>query len=241
MRRYLIAALLALLPATAAMAEDSGSGMRYQRCLDDALDPQVRIPNCEQLIKDHGTYLGYAYLGLGNAYAAAGDYQKALDAYATLENFRYWTAPKVKRSELYAAMGDYDKALADANAVIDMRGGRAIGLHSRCWARAITGKELEAGLADCDEALKTLTGAVQTLQARGIILMRLGRWADAVAAFDAALKGDARRVSALYMRGYCEKQAGDARTGDADMAAALAGNRDAIDFYVRTGVLPKPG
>jgi len=239
MKRYLLAAMLALLPVSA-MAEDSGSARRYQQCLDDDLDPAMRLPSCEQVIKDHGTYFAYGYLGLGDTYAAMGDNDKALAAYSQLENFRYWTAPKTKRSELYAAMGDYDKALADANAVIAMRGGDAIGLHARCWARAITGKELDAGLADCDAAIDKLRRPAQTLQARAIILMRLGRCADAIAGFDDVLKVDDRRKSALYMRGYCEKQAGDAAKGDTDMAAALAANSNAIDFFVRTGVLPKP-
>jgi tetratricopeptide (TPR) repeat protein len=239
MKRYLLAAVLALLPA--ARAEDDSSALRYQRCLDETLDPQDRIANCEQVIKDHGTYFAYGYIGLGEAYAAIGDNEKALAAYSQLENFRYWTAPKVKRSELYAAMGDYDKALADANDVMNMRGGDAIGLHARCWARAITGKELEAGLADCEQAIDKLRRPAQTLQARAMILMRLGRWADAIAGFDDVLKVDGRRTSALYMRGYCEKQAGDAAKGDTDMTAAMTANAEAIKFYMRVGVLPKQG
>lgn len=239
MKRYLLIAVLALMPGTA-FAEDSGSALRYQKCLDDDLDPNLRIPNCEQVIKDHGTYFAYGYLGLGDAYAALGDNDKALANYAEVANFRYWTAPKVKRSELYAAMGDYDKALADANDVINMRGGDAIGRHSRCWARAITGKELDAGLADCDEAIDKLRRPAQTLEARAIILMRLGRFADAIAGLDDVLKVDDRRNAARYLRGYCEKQAGDAAKGDADMAAALAADPTAADFLVRTGVLPKP-
>ncbi len=239
MKRYLLAALLAALPA-AALAEDSGSALRYQRCLDETRDPEVRIGDCKQLIKDHGTYVGYAWLGLGEAYAAAGDNTQALAAYSQLENFRYWTAPKVKRSELYAEMGDYDKALADANDVIAMHGGKAIGLVSRCWVRAIAGKELEAGLADCDQSLNDLPGAAGTLEARAVILLRLGRFADAIAGFDATLKANDKRISALYMRGYAEKQNGDAKSGDADMAAALAADPHAADFYARIGAVPKP-
>lgn len=241
MKRILIAlaGLLALWPLVAS-AEDEASGLRYQRCLDEGLDPKERIPACEQLIKDHGTYVGYAWLGLGSAYAAAGDPQKALAAYAHLENFRYWTAPKTKRGELYVSMGDYDKALADANDVIEMRGGRVTGLFSRCWARAALNKEIEAGLADCDEVLKELPRAAVALEARAIILLRMGRFADAIAGFDATLAVNDKRFAALYMRGYAKKQNGDAAGGDADMAAALAANPRAVDFFARNGVVPKP-
>ena len=240
MKHVVLELAAASLLAIAALAEDSGSALRYQRCLDETRDPQERVGDCERIVKDHGTYYGYGYLGLGEAYAAMGNNEQALAAYSALENFRYWTAPKVKRSALYAEMGDYDKALADANDVIDMRGGKAIGLVSRCWVRAIAGKELQAGLTDCDQALAELPGAAGTLEARAVILLRLGRWADAAAGFDATLKANDKRISALYLRGFAEKQNGDAKTGEADMAAALAANSNAIDFYARTGVVPKP-
>jgi tetratricopeptide (TPR) repeat protein len=230
-----LAGLLALLQPGAAQA-DSGTYLRWKRCADPALDADVRILACNQLIKDNVTGVGFAYIDLGDIYAERRDYAHAIEAFSAVVNIPQWPEPFIHRGEAYAASGDYEKALADANHLMAMPYDSAKALNTRCWVRAIANKELDLALADCDAALKDHPGDAAKLDSRGLVLFRLGRFADAVATYGAALKERPRQASSLYMRGLAERAGGDAAAGDADVKAALAVDPKIADFYDRLGV-----
>ena len=74
-------------------------------------------------------------------------------------------------------------------------------LNSLCWTRATLGVELEAALADCDAALAIEPKSAATLDSRAFVLMRLGRYDEAVRVYDAALALRPRQADSLYGRG----------------------------------------
>ncbi|HEY3951484.1 tetratricopeptide repeat protein [Phenylobacterium sp.] len=110
-------------------------------------------------------------------------------------------------------------------------------LASRCYARALWGKELETALADCDAALKKDRNS-NAMQSRAIVLMRLGRLDDSVTQFAAIIKLQPRDAVALYGRGLAELKKGDRSTGDADLAAATAIAPAVANQFRRMGLAP---
>ena len=90
---------------------------------------------------------------------------------------------------------------------------------------------LQEALADCKAALRIdpadETGVGESAFAnRGVIGLKLGEYDAAISDFDAALKNDRHLGRALYGRGVARKKRGDAKGGDADLAAAIAVNPD---------------
>lgn len=110
-------------------------------------------------------------------------------------------------------------------------------LAARCWARAVSGKALDAALADCDQALKKDRTST-TMGYRGVVLFRLGRLDEAIAQFDAALKAQPRFAPALYGRGLAELKKGDKAHGDADLSAAAEIAPGLAQQYRRWGLAP---
>ncbi|HEY3814300.1 MAG TPA: aspartyl protease family protein [Caulobacteraceae bacterium] len=97
-------------------------------------------------------------------------------------------------------------------------------LNERCWARAMTGKDLDKALDDCNAALKKGPRNSQVLDSRGMVNLRLGRFKEAIADYDAAIKLEPKEAWSLYGRGLAKQRSGMKPEGDADIAAALALN-----------------
>lgn len=234
MKRTLIAALLCLLPVA---AQAQGENLRWSRCTSPDVPPDDRILACNILIKDNVTQVGFAYVGLGDAYAAKGDTDHALEAYGHLGSFKYWPVPFLHRAILYASMGKYDEAMADADKAVGMRQSGPDALGVRCWVHALAGKGLDAGLADCNAALEGKpSDRAGILDSKGLILFKLGRMPEALAAYSDAVAANGQQAPSLYMRGVIKKLTGNAAGGDADIAAATAIDADVAGRVAGTGV-----
>jgi tetratricopeptide (TPR) repeat protein/predicted aspartyl protease len=93
-------------------------------------------------------------------------------------------------------------------------------LESRCWARTLAGKDLEAALADCEQALRKGPEIAAMYNAKGLTLLRLGRYDEAIKEYDRAIKLQPKMAWALLGRGYARHAKGLKAEGDADLAAA---------------------
>ena len=71
--------------------------------------------------------------------------------------------------------------------------------NGRCWTRALVG-ELQAALADCNEALRLQPGVAPTLDSRGFTYLKMGEWDSAIDDYSSALQLDPRLASSLYGR-----------------------------------------
>jgi tetratricopeptide (TPR) repeat protein len=142
--------------------------------------------------------------------------------------------------QAYARAGLYDEGLRRLDGWIAAHPrAEDIGgvLAARCWTRAVAGKQLEAALADCDQALKKERNSV-TMSDRGLVLLRLGRFDESIAQFSAALKAEPRLAPALYGRGLAELKKGNKAAGDADIAAAASIAPALAQQYRRYGLSP---
>ncbi len=115
-----------------------------------------------------------------------------------------------------AAIGELDPWIA----ALQDKDDRASALNSRCWLRAEWGQELDKALNDCDAALKLRPHIATFLDSRGLVKVRLGRAAEAVADYTEALKLQPKMAWSLYGRGLAEQQLGQSANAAADLKAA---------------------
>lgn len=135
------------------------------------------------------------------------------------------------RAALRFRLGDADGARADMAVV------RPIAIHSAgllnnlCWTQAVAGIDLEQALADCDAALAIQPSSPGTLDSRGLVLLHLGRPAEALEVYDRALAAVPDLASSLYGRGLARQALGQDSEGQADKRAAVRLLPDVAESY----------
>jgi len=138
---------------------------------------------------------------------------------------------QVTIGEIYAGAGRYDDAIAQYDEAIKLRPDNASAFNSRCWARALRGRDLERASADCDRAIQLAKTNPDFLDSRGMVAYRQGQFDAALKYYDAALiyyakqtepKPNPRSTPSLFMRGVAKHRLGNNADGDKDIAAALA-------------------
>jgi tetratricopeptide (TPR) repeat protein len=107
---------------------------------------------------------------------------------------------------------------------------------ARCWARAMSGQELDQGLADCNKASRGALG----LQGRGVIRLRRGEYDRALADFDAFLKINPQSAWALYGRGQAQLHKHRTQAAESDFTAATALAPHIADEFKRIGLETPP-
>jgi tetratricopeptide (TPR) repeat protein/predicted aspartyl protease len=149
---------------------------------------------------------------------AEADFDAALKAAPQDGTMQYTIASYYARHRRWAlAIPHYDVWIA-AHPKDDALWGA---LNERCWARAMTGKDLDVALDDCDAALKKGPRNSEVLDSRGMVYLRLGRLKEAIADYDAALKLQPKLPWSLYGRGLAKQKLGLKAEGDVDIKAAL--------------------
>jgi tetratricopeptide (TPR) repeat protein len=109
-----------------------------------------------------------------------------------------------------------------------------------CWDRAAAG-DLDQALADCNQALRITPDDPDIIADRGFVYLKLGRYAEAIADYDAALATNPRLYGALYGRGRAKQLAGlDADSAAADIAAARRLNPKVVERFAIRGLPPPP-
>jgi tetratricopeptide (TPR) repeat protein len=133
-----------------------------------------------------------------------------------------------RRGLAYARSGNATLAEADfANA--RAHANEASDLNLICWDRGVANIGLEAALSACEASLALRPDSANTLDSKGLVLLRMGRSDEAIAVYTRALTLVPRYASSLYGRGLAADRKGDHARANADFAAALA-----IDPDVRT-------
>ena len=112
------------------------------------------------------------------------------------------------------AKSDYDAA----RALVD----NANGLNNLCWLLATHNSALDTALALCDASLAKSAHYAPALDSRGMVLLRMGRYRDAIDAYNAALAQRPDYDTSLYGRGLARRKLGERDSGNADLNAARA-------------------
>jgi predicted aspartyl protease len=98
--------------------------------------------------------------------------------------------------------------------------------NARCFMRGVGKSDLDAAIADCDQALKLKPGTIAYLDSRAMVLYLQGKYGAALEAYNAILLRDAKFAPSLLMRGYAKGMLGDQPGKAADIAAARASQAD---------------
>jgi len=110
-------------------------------------------------------------------------------------------------------------------------------LAGRCWAEALDGAVLDKAAADCDAARRAVQATARAYEGRGLVRLRRGDNAGAIADFNTALQRQPKAAWALYGRGLAEQRLGKKAEGDADAAAAVLIQPDLPDLAKRHGIV----
>ncbi len=175
------------------------------------------------------------------AYLAERDYERAIADYSASvrldsadAGYRAGLARAYyERGHTFYDRRDYHSAIADYSEAIRLEP-TTQRLNSRCWSRAIVG-DLQAALADCNEALKQQPDYANALDSRAFAYLKLGDLDKAVADYTAALKLDPRNEYSLYGRGIARQKKGD-EEGAADIEEAKKIRATIVDDFARFGV-----
>lgn len=124
----------------------------------------------------------------------------------------------VRRAAAEEARGDYARAAGDYGLAIKLSPKNALLWNGRCWDRALAG-QLDGALEDCDQSLR-LQRLAPTLDSRGLVLLKMKRYDESIASYDAALALDPKLPYSLYGRGLGRAAKGDKAGSDADIRAA---------------------
>ncbi|HEX9138802.1 MAG TPA: tetratricopeptide repeat protein, partial [Steroidobacteraceae bacterium] len=137
-------------------------------------------------------------------------------------------------ADFSTAIGQYDQWLAahpKDDRVPDA-------LHGRCWSRAMTGKELELALVDCDMAVHRSMPNSDLFNSRAFVRLQLGKYDQAIADYKASLDLQPKGASSLYGLGLAEQKKGLQTAGDRDIQAAIAIDPAAAAEFRRVGLVP---
>jgi tetratricopeptide (TPR) repeat protein len=216
-RIVFLAAALAACSDPASAPKALNPAQVQESCHDYALGAAEQIDACTLIIGVYGDaaanrgLLTIAYLARGTAYLRSGDRARAEP--------------------------DYREAIRLASIPID--GGQldVEVYNDRCWARAVAMIDLDAALADCNEALRLRPDYVAALDSRAFIHLRSGRFRDAIADYDAALAASPSDHYSLYGRGIAKLRSGDNQGGQADIAASKA-VQDISAEFTAYGITP---
>ena len=170
-----------------------------------------------------------------------GDWDQQIRSCSTLIQSGQETRPKQavaynNRGIAYALKGDPDRAIADFTEAIRLDPKSANTFNSRCWARAVAGRDLAQALADCNELLRLSPDDARVLNSRGLVQFKLGAFDRAIADYSAAIAKNAKDAGSLYARGVAKLRSGDTAAGEADIAAAKAIKADIATVYASHGV-----
>ncbi len=132
------------------------------------------------------------------------------------------------------ALAEYDLWLVGARKDYE----KATGLGSKCWVRAEWNHELDKALEDCTGALKLTPRWAALLFDRGVVYLRLSRYADAIRDFNQAVAYEPKFASALYCRGLAKAGQGKAADGQIDMKSAMNIDSRIADRAKELGLLP---
>lgn len=180
-----------------------------------------------RLSEDAADYVAlYALAYLAKREGRFDDALRALDAglAASPEDFSLYAI----RGEVRARAGDETGARADFSALRAMAGGDPRLMNNICWNQAISGFDLEQALADCDVGVAS--GEASVIDSRAMVLLHLGRYEEAKAAYDQALAASPNQSASVYGRGMARLALGD-QGGREDLERGKALDADVVEDF----------
>lgn len=180
---------------------------------------------------------GEAYLRARKPTPAIADFDLALNARVAPNSYE---AAEIlaQRSLALELAGQQEAAFADLQAALKMLGrdeGDWRVLNDHCYTAAIVGL-LDIATITCDEAISRHSRDLGSYDSRGLLELKGGLWAKAVADYTQAIYYRPELATALYGRAIARRAIGDKDGGKSDLAAALKSEPDITAIMTRLGV-----
>ena len=173
------------------------------------------------------------------------DSSEALDACAVVIASKHATktersAAFTSRAFYYTNKREFDRAFAELQEGLRVLPDDAGIYFNLCQTRMISDGNFQQALVECTQAIKLSTDVRETeifLTARGFLLVRIKRFREALADFEAALKIKPDGYNQLYGRGLAYSNLGDELRGFADIALAqrISPLPDLREFLIKLG------
>ena len=203
---------------------------------------KTAIDVCGAVIKSgkaEGDDLAAAYFSRGNAYFFMKQYDKAIGDYDEVIRLQPDSVPALRqRGGAYLLLNRYPQALQDMDRVVKLKPDDSDSWNNRCWTRAVWGHQLDAALADCDQALKLQPYSFAALDSRALVDLRMGKCSRAVGDASGALSWQPDLAPSLYVRGLARLCEGNVKDGNADIAKAKKLDPKIAETYAGYGVKP---
>ncbi|HEX4533674.1 MAG TPA: tetratricopeptide repeat protein [Rhizomicrobium sp.] len=223
---------IALKPVYAQAYNNRGNAYAKLGYLDQA------ISDLSTAVRLVPTYAD-AFVNRGLIYARKGDYGKAFSDYGDAIRLNPNDVNAyINRGATYYAAADFKNAIADFDEVLERDPTDSVALLDRCDSRGMGNVDLDKAIDDCNRDLAARPGHINTLLARSLVYIRLGRYDDAIADASACLNQDGKRSDALFLRGIALLRKGDAVSGKADIAAARSIFVNIDQRYLPAGIAP---
>ncbi|WP_169313699.1 tetratricopeptide repeat protein [Asticcacaulis biprosthecium] len=177
----------------------------------------------------------------GQFYRSYKDYDLALadaDAIQALEPDS--TEAYSLRANIYADQGNNDAEFIQLDKALALKPEDPDLLNNACWSRATSGRELARALELCNAALTVQPRSGQVLDSRGMVHLKMGKWDEALADYDAAVTvaNGGPFASAWYGRGIAKMRKGLTKEGKADLAEARRQSPGIEKTYAEDGIKP---
>jgi tetratricopeptide (TPR) repeat protein len=227
--------------ADEAIREAPSADRYYQRAMAEK-DPARQRADLQDALKLSPRHI-LALAMLADVHLKLNDFRAAM---LVLDQIEAVSNGKPLPADFFRMRGDAKTGLRDkpgashayANARAMAKNGQQ--LNSMCWAKATkkaaTKRVLEEALKDCNVALTMLPECWNCHDSRGLVMLRLKRFKDAIISYDAALGGDSRQTHSLYGRGIARLRSGRKSEGEADIAAAVALTPDIAKQFKEYGI-----
>jgi tetratricopeptide (TPR) repeat protein len=202
------------------------------------LDHPARLKDIEQALKlDPDNMQAQADRAAEEAWT--GQIDKAMtDASDVVARNPDELGPRQVRALIYARAGKTDLAAADVDWMRAHAEDTGSAWNSICAGEGRWGLTAGKAMADCDKGVSLSPRSPSSLDSRGLVLLRLGRLDEAIAAYDLALKLAPRQADSLYGRGLAKLGKGQSAAGKSDLAAARAIRPHVDDVFAEYGLKP---
>jgi len=219
-RVRVIACGVFILVAQPALAFNQLDG---QDCLHQR-DNDLRIEACTRILdeaNEPANVRAAALVGRGEAFTYKRDYQKALADYEQgikldPKNWEGFNG----RGVVLAQTGHSERAIADYMTASKLNPRHPLPRINLCKEYIVLDR-LSAAVEHCTKSIELQTSPI-ALRLRGTAYLKMGKFAPAIADFDAALKQSPKYAAALYGRAVAKQKSGDQAGASADMSAAKA-------------------
>ena len=145
---------------------------------------------------------------------------------------------KALRARAYARQRDYRHAASDYRDAFRAGVWEPSVANGLCWSLAVIGESLDEARVACDARLREVPDDPETLDSRGLVSLKQGRFQDAWDDYNRAFRINPQGVSWLYGRGVAALRLGRSEEGRRDIELAEMGYPGIGAMYASYGIRP---